>query len=47
MQEHSGDIKVSSALGHGSQFTLWMPIRRSRPKNARTAADTSMQKKRN
>ena len=46
MQEHAGDIKVSSALGHGSQFTLWMPIRRSRPKNARKAADTSMQKKR-
>ena len=42
LQEHGGDVTVSSSLGHGSKFTLWMPIRRSRAETSRPGVDTSM-----
>lgn len=42
MREHAGDVIVSSSLGHGSKFTLWMPVRRARGDSARYIDDTSM-----
>lgn len=42
MREHGGDVEVSSSLGHGSQFTLWMPIRRSRSEPGPSISDTTM-----
>ena len=43
MREHGGDVEVSSSLGHGSKFTLWMPARRARSDaNRRVGMDTSM-----
>lgn len=45
MREHSGDLVVSSTLGHGSKFTLWMPNHRSRIKDAEPSSKTSMQRR--
>jgi len=42
MREHSGDVEVSSNLGHGSKFLLWMPVRRDRSEMPRMTEDTSM-----
>jgi signal transduction histidine kinase len=45
MREHGGDVAVSSSAGHGSRFTLWMPLRRSPGDAVRRGIDTSMHKK--
>ena len=42
MREHGGDVAVNSSLGHGSKFTLWMPIRRAKKDPRSRVADTSM-----
>jgi len=45
MQEHSGDLLVSSTLGHGSKFTLWMPNHRSLVSHSEPVSKTSMQRR--
>ncbi|MGI9515722.1 MAG: ATP-binding protein [Pirellulaceae bacterium] len=46
MREHGGEVYVSSTLGHGSKFTLSLPVRRDKASLPERAADTSMQKAR-
>lgn len=46
MREHSGDLVVSSTLGHGSKFTLWMPNHRTLATNPDRSSKTSMQQRR-
>ena len=37
VEDHGGELKVTSKLGHGSTFTLLLPFRRPRPEMAASA----------
>ncbi len=42
LREHGGDIEVASTMGHGTRFTLHLPMRRIKSKASHKPADTSM-----
>jgi len=44
VREHGGRVQAESELGHGSRFTLWIPLEHERPVALVLEDDESMQK---